>query len=115
MKKEMKTNMDKTNNEKTELKINLINMHSPCQNCYIHGHLYSSDDRCCQSCEYNIAIQILKEVLRQNDYCSLCKNVELIKGGYCNCKLGFDGWKNCNSYVIDWSAIIKEYQLQIIQ
>lgn len=93
------------------MKINLKNIHSPCQWCMIHGHLYSPDNSC-QSCEYNIAIVILKEVLKSNDYCSLCGNAEHIKGGYTECKLGFEGClKDCNSYKIDWNAIIKDYQL----
>ena len=94
-------------------KINLNNMHSPCQLCMTHGHLYSVDSEICRRCEYNIAIAILKEVLKQNDYCILCKNVEYIKGGYTDCKLGFEGYlRDCDSYTIDWDAIIKDYQLE---
>lgn len=96
------------------MKINLENIHSPCQQCMIRGHLYSPDNGSCQRCEYNIAIVVLKEVLKQNDYCWLCKNVEHIKGGYVDCKLNHDGWKDCDSYAIDWNAIIKEYQLDTI-
>ena len=61
------------------MKINLKNIHSPCEQCFIHGYSYSPDNDGCQRCEYNIAIAILKEVLRENDYCTLCKNVEHIK------------------------------------
>ena len=95
------------------MKINLENIYSPCQRCMIHGY---PDDNVCQSCEYNIAIIILKEVLKQNDYCWLCKNVIHIKGGYVDCKLNHDGCKDCDSYAIDWNAIVKEYQLnQLIE
>ena len=94
------------------MKINLENIYSPCEQCFIHGYSYSPDNDGCQRCEYNIAIVILKEVLKENDYCTLCKNVEHIKGGYTDCKLELDGWRKCNSYVIDWNAIIKEYQLE---
>ena len=93
------------------LKINLENIHSPCQQCLIHNHSYSPNDDICQRCEYNIAIVVLKEVLKQNDYCWLCKNVIHIKGGYVDCKLNHDGCKDCGSYTIDWNAIVEEYQL----
>ena len=62
------------------MKINLENIHSPCEQCFIHAYSYSPDNDGCQRCEYNIAIAILKEVLKENDYCTLCKNVEHIKG-----------------------------------
>lgn len=94
------------------MKINLKNIYSPCQQCAIRGHLYSPDDNCCQRCEYNIAIIILKEVLKANDYCNLCGNVEHVKGGYVDCKLGFKGCRDCDSYKIDWKAIVKDYQLE---
>lgn len=94
------------------MKINLENIHSPCQQCMIHGYSYSPDNDGCQRCEYNIAIVLLKEILKANDYCNLCGNVERIKGGYTDCKLGFEGWRSCDSYTIDWNAIVKEYQLE---
>ena len=81
------------------MKINLENIHSPCINCIIRGHSYSLDDNLCQSCEYNISIRMLKEVLKQNDYCNLCKYVEHIKGGY----------TDCQNYTIDWNTVAKEY------
>ena len=94
------------------MKINLENIYSPCEQCLIHGYSYSPNNDRCQSCEYNIAIAILKEVLKSNDFCTLCKNVEHIKGGYTDCKFGLDGSRQCNSYTIDWKAIIKDYQLE---
>lgn len=93
------------------MKINLENTHSPCEQCFIDGHRYFPEDDKCQRCEYNIAIMILKEVLKSNDYCNLCGNVEHIKGGYTDCKLGFDGYGVCNSYKIDWNKIVDDYGL----
>ena len=60
----------------------------------------------CQGCEYNIAIVVLKEVLKQNDYCWLCKNVIHIKGGCVDWKRDHDWCKACGSYTIDWNAIV---------
>ena len=91
------------------MKINLENIHSPCMNCIMRGHSYSPDDNLCQSCEYNISIQMLKEILKQNDYCNLCKYVERIKGGYTDCSVGREGWRDCQNYTIDWNAVAKEY------
>lgn len=96
------------------MKINLNKIHSPCQQCMIHGYSYSPDNDGCQRCEYNIAIVILKEVLKANDYCNLCENVEHIKGGYTDCIFNHDGCKDCDSYSIDWNTIAKEYQLDAI-
>lgn len=95
------------------LKININKIYSPCQFCYERGKLYSIGNESCQQCEYNIAIQILKEVLKQNDYCNCCKHVIHVKGGYTDCQLNNDGYKDCNSYTIDWNAITKEYQLDV--
>lgn len=94
------------------MKINLDNVHSPCEQC-----LGSHYDSTCEKCEYNIAIVILKEVLKANDYCNLCGNVEHIKGGYTDCKLGLEGsYKDCDSYKIDWDVIVKDYRLnQLIE
>lgn len=92
------------------MKIDISDPYSPCFNCIVHGHLYSSDDSRCQNCEYNIAILILKEVLKQNDYCGLCRHVEHIKGGYTECTFGHNGWQECGEdYGIDWNAIVEEY------
>jgi hypothetical protein len=52
---------------------------------------------------------MLKEVLKQNDYCNLCKYVERIKGGYTDCSVGREGWRDCQNYTIDWNAVAKEY------
>lgn len=88
------------------MKINLQNIHSPCEQC-----LGSHYDGMCEKCEYNIAIVILKEVLKKNDYCNLCGNVEHIKGGYTDCKLGFNHSSCCNSYLTDWKEIVDVYDL----
>lgn len=55
---------------------------------------------------------VLKEVLKQNDFCNLCGNSEHIKGGYTDCKLGYVNSRCCNSYKIDWGVIMDDYQLK---
>ena len=47
--------------------------------------------------------------LKQNDYCNLCKYVERITGGYTDCSVGREGWRDCQNYTIDWNAVAKEY------
>lgn len=92
--------------------LNLKNIHSPCQNCYIHGHSYSTDDDTCQRCEYNIAIQLVKVLLKYNEGCSVCKNCNKLGGGYCDCKIESNNDYGCNvikDFVIDWQAAFKEY------
>ena len=92
------------------MKINLEGgIYSPCMNCLRQGYEYSPDNPYCQSCEYNISIQILKEVLKQNDYCNMCLYVDRIKGGYTDCSIGCESWRKCQNYTIDWNAIVKEY------
>lgn len=91
-------------------KINLNEKWSPCVKCYFQGHNYSANDNSCQSCEYNIAIQLLKCVLSENDYCSLCKYVKPIGGGYVDCSLGEDRCVHHNAFEIDWNAAFKEYE-----
>lgn len=98
------------------MKVNLENMHSPCERCYIRGHLYSNEDDICQRCEYNIAIYLLKHVLKSNDYCTLCKNRDRLDGGYFDCSLPNNNDYTCEvekDFVIDWKAVFKEYDLDI--
>lgn len=97
------------------MKLNSTNMHSPCVQCYIHGHTYSPDDESCQGCEYNIAIQVLKVILKCDDGCSLCKNRNNLGGGYWDCKL--TGTDNCDcciekDFAIDWPKVLKEYDIK---
>lgn len=81
------------------MKVNLENMHSPCQQCYIRGHSYSSDDNSCQRCEYNIAIELLKRILRIGSICSFCKHYNgcVAPTGECN-------------YSIDWNKAFEVYR-----
>lgn len=95
------------------MKINLENIHSPCEQCFIDGHRYFPDDDKCQRCEYNITIVLLKEVLKTHNYCSLCKNLYSESGFGC-CKLNGKGCHNCDSYEIDWEAIVRKYQIDRI-
>lgn len=89
------------------MKINLDNMRSPCMECYIHGgRSYSPDDVGCQRCEYNIAIQLLKVVLKSNDYCTLCKNRDNLGGGYWDCNITKD-------FAIDWHEAFREYNIEL--
>ena len=95
------------------MKLNLRNKHSPCFNCYIRGCEYSPDDATCQGCEYNIAIQLLKVVLKFNDYCVLCKNRNRLGGGYWDCKVIGNDDRECNietDFAIDWEAAFEEYR-----
>ena len=98
------------------MKLNLENIHSPCQQCFNHGHLYSSYDDKCQSCEYNIAIKLLKVVLKDNDYCTLCKNRVNLGDGCYDCKV--NGNNDCicdveNDFLIDWEYAFKDYGIQL--
>lgn len=85
------------------MKVNLENMHSPCMQCYIHGHLYSPEDNMCQGCEYAIAIETLHSVLTTIGgsncaYCSKYKGCAIPTG--CECK-----WN------IDWDAVVKNFNV----
>lgn len=99
------------------MKLNLNNMHSPCMECYIHGgHSYSPDYVGCQRCEYNIAIQLLKVVLKFNDYCTLCKNRNNLGGGYWDCKITGRDDCDCNiekDFAIDWHEAFREYGIKL--
>ena len=94
------------------MKINLENMHSPCSQCYNRGILYSYDNETCQRCEYNIAIYLLKRMLRIYDYCIFCKNKNHLGGGYWDCKINKNECGACdieNDFVINWEEVFKEY------
>lgn len=94
------------------MKLDLENRWSPCSNCYTHGHTYSADNVSCQSCEYNIAIQLVKVLLKFNEGCTLCKNRNRLGGGYYDCKITENDDCSCNftrDYMIDWQAAFKEY------
>ena len=84
-------------------------MHSPCQQCFSRGFSYSPESNFCKNCEYNIAIKLLKSVLRRHEYCKFCKNRVDITGEYCKCKLNSDICNAENDFSIDWEYLIKEY------
>ena len=91
------------------MKLDLKNIHSPCCDCYARGQLYSPDDINCQRCEYNVAIQLLKTLLKFNDGCSLCKN-RMRYNGYNDCQITDDCACNIGKdFVIDWQSTFKEY------
>lgn len=98
------------------MKVNLKNKHSPCMMCYIKGISYDENSAHCQSCEYNIAVQLLKRALKENDYCTLCKNRKRLGGGYWDCtdeKASFYG--GCitdESFAIDWETACQEYGIK---
>ena len=77
-----------------------------------NSYNYSTEKSKSSECDKCIVLKVLKEVLKINDYCSLCKYVEHIKGGYTECTLGFSGCNNCMGYAIDWEALAKEYELK---
>lgn len=81
---------------------------SPCFDCFHKGITYPSKK--CETCEYNICIQIMKKILYSQDNCSFCKNRQNLGGGYWDCKK--DLQDNCggNYYEIDWNAVLEEYQ-----
>ena len=94
--------------------LNSKDIHSPCQSCAIRGHTYSPNDTSCQKCEYNIAIQILKRVLKDNDYCKHCKNREYHRGnygGYYDCKFDDKDFVCVTErdFVINWDSVFEEY------
>lgn len=96
------------------MKVNLKDINSPCVKCYIHsGFSFSEYNASCQKCEYNIAIQLLKKVLKENDYCILCNHMENLGGGYYDCKLEPDRFSTqCeNDFSINWEKAYREYGL----
>lgn len=94
------------------MELNLKNAHSPCQNCYMHGHLYSPENTTCQGCEYNIAVQLVKILLKYNDGCLFCKNRNRYVGGYWDCKITGDDNCACSvtkDFAIEWEEAFREY------
>lgn len=95
------------------MKVKLNAMHSPCNMCFLKGMFY--DLIRCQSCEYNIAIKLLKKVLKENDYCTLCKNRRSLGGGYWDCEITGDDDRPCKpetDFVIDWEAVFDVYKIE---
>lgn len=97
------------------MKVRLDDVHSPCRMCFLKGIFYDPDSICCQRCEYNIAIKLLKRVLKVNDYCTLCKNYKRIGCGYYECTVAPDDDDYCKqgeNLVIDWEETCKEYGIE---
>lgn len=49
------------------MKVRLNRIHSPCEACFVKGIYYNPESFHCQRCEYNIAIGLLKKMLKIND------------------------------------------------
>lgn len=99
------------------MKVRLDDVHSPCGMCFLKGILYDSDSLRCQRCEYNIAIKLLKRVLKENDCCTLCKNCKRFGGGYYECGSGYDKDGSCKqgeNLLIDWEAVCNEYGIEAV-
>lgn len=92
------------------MNIDIQNIHSPCTKCYIHGHPFSEEDEHCKHCEYNVAIYVLKKVLKANDFCQHCAYKKYMGGGYFDCHKDY-GTMNCEDFVIDWESVIREYNI----
>jgi len=73
------------------------------------GYSYDENQSVCQSCEYNIAMQLLKRILKCEDSCSLCSNRIPLGGGYWDCKNDKHDTCCADDYVIDWEATLKDY------
>lgn len=97
------------------MKVRLDDIHSPCRMCFLKGIFYNPYLICCQRCEYNIAIKLLKRVLKEELYCSVCKNSKSLGGGYYECSNGYDDDGSCKhgeNILIDWELACKEYGLE---
>lgn len=97
------------------MKIRLDEVHSPCKMCFLKGIFYDPDSIYCQRCEYNIVIKLLKRVLKENDFCTVCKNCERLGGGYYECGEGYDEDDSCKqgeNLVIDWEIVCNEYNIE---
>ena len=100
------------------MKVRLDDVHSPCRMCFLKGIFYDPDSICCQRCEYNIAIKLLKRVLKYNDYCTLCKNRKRLGGGYWDCAITKNDDGCCRheeDFAIDWQAACDEYKIEYEQ
>lgn len=97
------------------MKVRLDNIHSPCEMCLLKEIYYDPDSMHCQRCEYNIAIKLLKRVLKEEYYCALCKNSRSLGGGYYECTVAPDDDNYCkhgDKLVIDWELACQEYGIE---
>ena len=97
-------------------KVRLNDMHSPCRMCFMKGILYDPSSIHCQSCEYNIAIKVLKRALKGDLYCSVCKNSKSLGCGYWDCTVSDDDnyCKNGDNLAINWEVACSEYGLETV-
>ena len=88
------------------MKINLKDKHSPCHQCWIHGHSYSPEDDRCQRCEYAITMNILR---------SACK---ILAGGCGYCRHYTEGCAapegKCEWH-IDWDRAVKVFNVETVE
>lgn len=98
------------------MKVSLNNMHSPCTMCFQKGINYDVNSKHCKSCEYNVAVTLLKRILKEELYCSTCKKSINLGGGYWGCSIEPD---NSSEYcqkgknlVIDWEVVCHEYGVE---
>lgn len=94
------------------MNIELIkNMSSPCTHCsksLFNGNI--GHEEFCESCEFTILTDVLTHILKVHDHCNMCINCVNIKGGFTDCKLGFDSVLECGyMFEINWEKLIKEY------
>lgn len=97
------------------MKVRLDDMHSPCGMCFLKGIFYDSDSIRCQRCEYNIAIKLLKRVLKAELYCPACENSKSLGGGYWECTVAPDDDTYCKqgeNLVINWELVCEEYGIE---
>ena len=93
------------------MKMNLKDKSSPCVTCYMHsGFSFSEHNASCQKCEYNIAIQLLKRVLKDNDYCQMCNHVEKDHGEF-YCKFDYDKKDCLDNFSINWEKACWYYDM----
>ena len=106
------------------MNVRLDDIHSPCALCFLKGIMYDTNSIRCQRCEYNIAIKLLKRVLKQHDHCNLCKNCRRLNDENCEynevleCSEAVID-KNCcvhgENLLIDWEAVCTKYGIEYIK
>ena len=99
------------------MKISLNNMHNPCMLCSLRDIPFDPVSSPCLSCEYDIAIKVLKSMLKEELYCSVCKNSKSLGGGYYECSKGYDEDGFCKkgeNLDIDWEIACGEYGIETV-
>ncbi len=88
----------------------LKNLHSPCMTCFVNGIKYNPNNKICSICEYNFCVQLMKQILYNNNGCSLCKKRKELEGDYWDCKENKQDECGGQYYEIDWEAVENEYK-----